>query len=110
MINDDASDPESAPNTENDNDEKSELSLKSLTPVLLPPRTDGDIVPIVEWWDEVYLSRENREIRKKSVKGAGASSSSGNGKGSVGYSDFSGVGVEVDVYKTASILHTKSHM
>ena len=97
MINDDASGPESTPHTENNDDvDKSELSLKGQTTVLLPPRIDGDIVPIVEWWDEVYLSRENREIRKKSSKIGCASSS-----GSVG---------DGDVYKTSSILHTKSHM
>ena len=101
VINDDASGPESAPHTENDDVDKSELSLKGQTPVLLPPRIDGDIVPVVEWWDEVYLSKENREIRKKSSKVGSAASSSG----SMSVGD-----VDVDVYKTSSILHTKSHM
>ena len=55
-------------------------------------------MPVVEWWDEIFLSKENREARKKLAK-FGASSS-GSSSGSSGGDVFAGV----------SIVHVRTHM
>jgi hypothetical protein len=71
------------------------VTQKETADTVLPPRADADTVPAVEWWDEPYLSRENREIRKRVAK-LGASSSGSSG--------------DSDLFSTASIVHSRSHM
>jgi U4/U6 small nuclear ribonucleoprotein PRP3 len=34
--------------------------------VEIPPYPDGGIVPIIEWWDEIYIAKNIRDDRKKS--------------------------------------------
>jgi hypothetical protein len=98
-------DPAKSDNIEDDDGEDDDSEFDASAPIVvtqkesadsaLPPRADADIVPAVEWWDEPYLSRENREIRKRVAK-LGASSSGSSG--------------DSDLFSTASILHARSHM
>lgn len=64
------------------------------TGLILPPRADLGVVPTMEWWDEIYLPREIREIRKKAAR-VGASSSGSSG--------------DQDHYSSASILNIKTY-
>lgn len=81
--------------SEEDNSEPIVITQKETADSILPPRADSDVVPAVEWWDEPYLSKENREIRKRVAK-LGASSSGSSG--------------DVDLFLGASIAHSRSHM
>ena len=79
--------------------------------LVLPPKADGGIVPTIEWWDEAYLSRENREIRKKNVKPVGNSKSNSSNS----YSSSSGSGgggneADASLFTTASLSNSRSHM
>mmetsp|Transcript_36097 Transcript_36097/g.34146 ORF Transcript_36097/g.34146 Transcript_36097/m.34146 type:complete len:526 (-) Transcript_36097:7-1584(-) len=90
-----------APEVVNDDDltvtvvEPTISETKKQDPDMLPPRPDGGLVPVIEWWDEIYLPKEVREIRKKSAK-VGSSSSGSSG--------------EPDLYTSIAIENCKTHM
>ena len=87
--------------------------------ILLPPRADNNDVPEIEWWDEIYLSKDNRDIRKKSVITPSFKPDGGNGKGNggsdKGASSSSGISSsssssDVDLFAGAGISHIRTHM
>ena len=87
--------------------------------ILLPPRADNNDVPEIEWWDEIYLSKDNRDIRKKSVITPSFKPGGGNGKGNggsdKGASSSSGISSsssssDVDLFAGAGISHIRTHM
>ena len=91
--------------------------------ILLPPRADNNDVPEIEWWDEIYLSKDNRDIRKKSVitpsfkldGGNGKGNGKGNGGSDKGASSSSGISSsssssDVDLFAGAGISHIRTHM
>jgi U4/U6 small nuclear ribonucleoprotein PRP3 len=43
-----------------------EALSSSSAPVSLPPPHDGGVVPSMEWWDEAFLPKQQREERKRS--------------------------------------------
>jgi hypothetical protein len=63
-----------APEVINDDDltvtvvEPTECDTRKQDPDMLPPRPDGGLVPVIEWWDEIYLPKEVRETRKRTAK------------------------------------------
>ena len=53
--------------TTDDNDMDTAMDEEVVTNdiIEIPPPADGGIVPILEWWDEVYIAKNIREDRKK---------------------------------------------
>ena len=88
--------------------------------ILLPPRADNNDVPAIEWWDEIFLSRDNRDIRKKTLITPSFKPGGGNGKGngggdkgassSSGISSNSSSSSDVDLFAGAGISHIRTHM
>ena len=90
-----------------------------MKPLLLPPRADKNDVPIVEWWDEIFLSKENREIRKKAAitssfkySGLGIGGKKGDGSGGEisSSSSSSSSSRNVDLFDGAGIYNVRTHM
>ena len=87
--------------------------------LFLPPRSDGYEVPIVEWWDEAYLSREIRENRKKNAIKFNGSSSSGSNSQNNKYgknikiesssSDNNGMNSE-EIFIGSALANVRTHM
>ena len=89
-----------------------DIAVAKKEELILPPKADSGIVPTIEWWDEVYLSRENREIRKKIVKPVGNNKNSNSYSFSSSSGSGSGGGNEADasLFTTASLNYSRSHM
>jgi U4/U6 small nuclear ribonucleoprotein PRP3 len=49
-----------------DDDESIDVSQTAVNERELPAPVDGGVVPSMEWWDEVFLSKDLRELRKSS--------------------------------------------
>jgi hypothetical protein len=77
---------------------------------ILPPKPDIGIVPTVEWWDEPFLSRENREIRKKNVKPIGNNKNSNSNSYSSSSSSGGSNEADASLFVTASLSNARSHM
>ena len=97
-----------------DNGDLNDVAVVKKEEFLLPPKPDSGIVPTIEWWDEPYLSRENREIRKKIVKQpVGSNKNNNNNNNSYSSSSGSGSGgneADATLFTTASLSHARSHM
>ena len=117
IINDDASSSSGLAVT-TDNGDLVDIAVVKKEVFFLPPKPDSGIVPTIEWWDEPYLSRENREIRKKIVKlPLGSNKNNNNNNNNNSYSSSSGSGsgsggneADATLFTTASLSHAKSHM
>ncbi len=62
--------PEAAEDNEESNDEDKdsfESEISSDDDMIIPGPSDGGVVPAMEWWDELFLPKDIREGRKKSV-------------------------------------------
>jgi hypothetical protein len=107
VINDDASSSSGVAGTA-DHADSGDIAVAKKEEWILPPKPDIGIVPTIEWWDEPFLSRENREIRKKNVKPIG------NNKNSSSYSSSSSSGgsneADASLFVTASLSNSRSHM
>lgn len=109
VINDDASSSSGIAGTA-DHGDSVDIAVTKKEEWILPPKPDIGIVPTVEWWDEPFLSRENREIRKKNVKPIG--NNKGSNSNSYSSSSSSGGSNEADasLFVTASLSNARSHM
>lgn len=128
ILNDDTTQIKSEPTDINENEtdaigitstENSLEKSSDLKPLLLPPRADKNDVPIVEWWDEIFLSKENREIRKKAAitssfkySGLGIGGKKGDGSGGEisSSSSSSSSSRNVDLFDGAGIYNVRTHM
>lgn len=111
VINDDASSSSGIAGTA-DHGDMVDIAVAKKEEWILPPKPDTGIVPAVEWWDEPFLSRENREIRKKVVKPIGNNKSSNSNSYSSSSGSSSGGSNEADasLFVTASLSNSRSHM
>lgn len=67
------------PEAEEDNEEGSdednhslESEISSDNEIIIPGPSDSGVVPAMEWWDELFLPKDIREGRKKSVAASSA--------------------------------------
>ena len=96
--------------------EQSSEKSSSLGAFLLPPRADNNDVPVIEWWDEIYLSKDNRDMRKKAVITPSFKPGGGGGGGgekvtsSSSGSSSSSSSSNVDLFAGAGISHVRTHM
>ena len=81
----------------------------------MPPRADNNDVPVIEWWDEIYLSKDNRDMRKKvvitpSFKPGGGGGGGGGGEKVTSSSSGSSSSSSIDLFAGAGISHVRTHM
>jgi hypothetical protein len=109
VINDDASSSSCVAGTA-DHGDSADIAVAKKEEWILPPKPDTGIVPTVEWWDEPFLSRENREIRKKNVKPIGNTKNIKSNSCSSSSSNGGSYEADASLFVTAALSNARSHM